>query len=139
MDTRRNLQVVRAQLIRASLAQLRKVERRVDPDADAIRDNAHASIDSVLADMEHESYAPDPAEAPPRVHFGMSEEALNRLVEYNRTRCHVRLCQNPATHVYIKRHCNAHGGLSDFRYQRCEAHAVVGASKVVPWDSEGAR
>lgn len=68
----------------------------------------------------------------PRVHYGMTPDELDRLVEWNRTRCHQRGCENRATAIYAKTQGNAHGGRSTFRYQRCAAHALGGSDSVTP-------
>jgi hypothetical protein len=68
----------------------------------------------------------------PQLRYGMTQDEMNQLVEWNRTRCHSRGCENRAVTTYAKRRANAHGGVSTFHYRRCRSHPVPDADGAVP-------
>jgi hypothetical protein len=69
-------------------------------------------------------------ERPAEIRYGMTQEELNALVEWNHHACHSRRCREPATKVYAKWRANPWGGSSLYRYQRCDNHPVAGAVSV---------
>jgi len=72
----------------------------------------------------------------PRIHPYMTREETDRLIEWNRTCCHARCCERPAAFVYWVRRRNAHGGMSLFRFQRCQAHGFNVRERFEVFDPE---
>jgi hypothetical protein len=124
--------------VRLSIPVIDNVPRVTRKAVEDIRDYAER-IESVAEELERDGdVVPDvvPDERP-RVRPGMSREELDRLVAWNRTRCRARSCEARAIAIYKTNRKNAHGGISIFKTQRCEAHPIANAIEVAPITEHG--